>query len=587
MIYRGFPAYGWKNSIFIAAFLEFDSLYYQSLQIMKNQGFLALLALCVLSLGCYKDQNNTPDPITIMETPDVKINTTVYGVVNDESDNPLSNYTISVDGFNTPFENEIFKLSLTQVNKKNQHISVIRDEQEIAFANVSLIENDYNKLKLKSFPSWEQTSLEPANTKIIDKTIYDISLANQQNNPLNYGLIEDESTLQQMGIWGRGAEQENYFLTAIAAFYYKNDQENNSININYHRAIPAGEKIGLFHLDNNFHQWVLIDQYSSSTITINSKLDGYYMLASYLPSTFIEGTVRYSKLPLEDVQLPIAYQNLSLTSDYNEDINVHTSANGRWSSFVPDEILMRAIFYSPCSGIVTESEEIETQNPGSIETEFSASTSSGYLPLSFTNVDCSGQTISNPAIQVDFGDTEETFLFGEETIDKVISSCGSIILNGVDFENNMVGTEIEWNTDLEDDLGVLVSCDSATDYSYLKINGEEEILPSFALSNNNGELIISAPDDTFRIKIKGDKVGAYEEDQVNIYIEDEDFGENGYLIKCENSTIGCGINDCYISHLQDLGDGFSRITFSGVLWMQTINNPTAGNYEVEGQIIIK
>ena len=82
-------------------------------------------------------------------------------------------------------------------------------------------------------------------------------------------------------------------------------------------------------------------------------------------------------------------------------------------------------------------------------------------------------------------------------------------------------------------------------------------------------------------------LGEYMDNEVNFFIEDEDFGDDGYKMNCENSTIGCGFDNINITHLRDMGDGLSRISFSGTLWMQTIDNPTAGNYPVEGQIITK
>ena len=546
---------------------------------MKNQGFIALVLLCLAATGCYKDQDNTGAPVTIIETPDIKISTTVYGVVVDENGEEIDNYNISVNENSVAVDQDVFKLDLNNVNKRNQHISVIKEGQEIAFANVSLIENDYNKLEIKALPKWEESNNIASSTPLISNNQYSVQLANDQLNELvEFGVIEDEATLQQMGLWARGVDTENYFLNPVSGFYYQNHQENNSIAISYFQ--NNQEEIGLFHLDNNFHQWVLVNKLSPGQ-TINTDSDGYYMLANYSTATFIEGKVTFT-------QLPVSYQKITLESSFNQDINILSSAKGRWSAFVPDETILKVIMYSPCQDIIAEGKEIMSQNQEIHLSELTSSISTNFLPVNFRNVDCEGNIISVPGIHIDYGTIKDHFIFGEENIVSTISVCGDINIGGFDVENNMTGPSIFWNENIEDELGVLSTCTAANNgYSYLKINNEIELLPTFALSENDGNIILSAPDNTIRIKIKGTEIGAYPEEQVNIFIEDEDFGKDGYLIRCENSTAGCGIDDCYISHLENMNNGLSRISFSGTLWMQTINNPTAGNYPIEGEIVIK
>lgn len=545
---------------------------------MKKQLFITLTLLSILATGCYQDQDNSLAPVTVIEIPDIKIQTTVYGIVVDDNGAFVDNYTISADDVSSLVDQNIFQLDLIQANKRNQHVSVMKDDQEIAFANVSLIENDYNKFQINTFPEWTSSNSASANSAFISNNNFEVRLNNDQSEQVTYGVIDNVNTLQQMGLWARGKDAGNFFLNPISAFYYDNSNSENSITVSY--LATSSSNLGLFHLDNDFHQWVLVDDFTESNQAINSINSGYYMIANFTPSAFIEGSVRYS-------ETPVSYQNISLQSPFNQNILIYTSANGRWSSYVPEDVMLNMELLNPCGDIVGTNQEVSSQN-AIIATEIESSNSDKYLPINFRNVDCNGESISMAAVQIDFGSINENFLFGEQNIETVFSTCGDIDISGLDINKNMKGGKIAWNKNIEDELGVLTACDAIDKgYSYITINGEEELLPTFALSENNGNLTFSAEDSSFKIKIRGTEKGSYSEEEVNVFIEDEDFGMDGYFIQCENSPVGCGITDCYISHLENLDDNLTRVSFSGVLWMQTINNPTAGNYPVEGQIIIK
>jgi len=304
------------------------------------------------------------------------------------------------------------------------------------------------------------------------------------------------------------------------------------------------------------------------------------MLANYVPSIFKEGKVSYE-------QIPLSYQKVNIETPIESSLSIVTSAQGRWSAHLPLEGQINLSLINQCDEPMNYSEDFSSSET-SILTELDDSVIDNLLPLNFRNVDCEGNNLSNPAMYMDFGQQSEVFLFAEDKIETVFAVCGDVKIASLNLENNMRGPEIPWNQSIEDELGILPSCiEGGLGYSYLKLNGEEEILPTFTYSINDGELFLNSQDNTIRIKIRGNQVGAYSEDQVNIFIENEAFGNDGYYINCENSSIGCGINDCYISHFEEMEDGLFRMTFSGVLWMQTINNPTAGNYEVEGQILIR
>jgi len=125
-------------------------------------------------------------------------------------------------------------------------------------------------------------------------------------------------------------------------------------------------------------------------------------------------------------------------------------------------------------------------------------------------------------------------------------------------------------------------------YAYFKIEDETEVYQAFSYeydSTTETTTLISE-EGNIRMKFSGDMERSYNTEEVNVFIDDENFGKDGYFIKCENAAIGCGFTMFNVTHFED-NEGLLRVSFEGKLWMQTIQNPTAGNYMIEGVIVIK
>lgn len=546
---------------------------------MKKLLFISLLSIVLIVVtGCYKDADNTPEPITIIEKPDIIIETDVHGNFTETSGETSNNYTIEINDESYDINQEVYSIQLEGANKKNQYISVKQDGNEVAFANVSLIENDNNKINIKTFPTNKSTSLslnENSFNLNNSLTVQASSLNNEVE--INYNYISNKELLDQMGRWGTDAEGNDIYLNASSAFYI--DSESLSLNNNPLELIidnTSTEQISLFHLNEDFHQWLLVENINQTNQSISLPQLGYYILANTSEATFVEGTFSFE-------QLPLAFQKFDL-SFFENNIQLTNSSKGRWSSFLPLDVVSQLSLSDPCGDLVFEEELIVEENSqfNSILTE---DDSVDLLPLNFKQLNCSGELVSRPSTLIDFGSNEEVMIFSEEDIEIAILSCGEFTISGYDVDQNAVGTEINWDAEIEDQLEYLSTCEDFEDgFSFMKINGEMELLPAFQVDIQDDKTIFSSEDNDIRLIIRGEGVGAYMTEEVNFFIDDEDFGADGYRMFCENSTSGCGFTDCYISHFEELSDGLTRISFSGKLWMQTIENPTAGNYEVQGQI---
>ena len=123
-------------------------------------------------------------------------------------------------------------------------------------------------------------------------------------------------------------------------------------------------------------------------------------------------------------------------------------------------------------------------------------------------------------------------------------------------------------------------------YSYVTINGNTKIYEAFELSTTANQTILTSQDETFKLLVKGDSEGVYAGSDINLFIDDTDFGGVGYFIDCQTSTLGCGIDNLNITHYDADEEGIFRASFSGTVWILEESNETvAGNFPIEGVIV--
>lgn len=551
---------------------------------MKKLLLISLLSIGLFAVtGCYKDADNTPPVTTTTEVPDIIIETDVHGNFTESTGETANNYTIEINGESYDINQEVFAIQLEGVNKKNQHISIIQDGDEVAFANVSLLENDNNKINIKAFPAKKSTNLSANESSFNLSNTLKVQASSLNNEvSINYNHITDPELIDQMGRWGTNTEGKDLYLNTSSAFFI--DSESLALDRNPLELVienTTNEQLSLFHLNKAFHQWVLVENINQTNQNINLPQLGYYILANTSEAAFTEGSLSFE-------QLPLVFQKLNLSLLDNNSIQLTSTAKGKWSSFLPVDVVSQLSISDPCGNPVFEEELIVEENNQLFNSTLTSEDSENLIALNFNGLKCDGEILTRPGALIEYGSQEEVLIFTDEDVDIAILSCGEFTISGYDVNQDIAGAGISWNTEIEDQLEFLSVCEESADgFSFLKINGEMELLPAFQIDRQTNKTIFSSEDNNIRLIIKGEGVGAYMTEQVNFYMDDEEFGANGYRMYCENSAAGCGIDDCYISHFEEMSNGLTRISFSGVLWMQTIGNPTAGNYLVEGQIITR
>ena len=573
---------------------------------MRNQIYGIFIILLVCLTSCYENVDNTVNETTTEEQPNIIINTAIVGkVLLNVDNNPdvteeellSSNYSLVVNGEYFDVNAKYFSIKVKQVEKTGQSIFVYENDEPVAFAHTMLIENDFNYLDIKHFPEWNSVTYDDS------KTTYSIDNLGSLNTKDAFttdqsdhqtllefvsGKVEDAAIIKQLGY--HGFNENNILLTmeGLDAFYLSfEDEEKQQLNFSNNGAILNLEKsypnnTALFYFDEVKDQWIKQQELSEST-DLKIFENGYYMIAKHNIATIVEGSFVYD-------ESPIAYQEYQIINDQYRIAGIST-AKGRWISVTPSMMEFDLNLFSPCEDILYTTdlgvEEIYDVQDITMDPDQYL-----FYNIETTILDCNGMPSSNGAIVItDQEELGHVLLFEEGEIDAVVSVCNNQFdVSTYDLDRDLEGESISWDLGNGQDLDYLLECNTLEGYSYIQLtrDGKQEskVYESFNVETIGDQTILSSPNGEFKFLFKGLQAGVYPNDQINIAINDPSFGDFGYEMSCENSTQGCGIKECFVSHYDIDDAGIIRLTFAGTLWMSTIEPRLAGEFPVEGIIIV-
>ena len=543
-----------------------------------NLKISVLASMFLLSLtACYEDYNTPIEEEVIVEEPEIYVDAGITGKVTNSNGEGLLDYTLEINGIKYPQEDPYFLFTIEDLKKKGQLIKIIKDQIFSGLAFSYLIENDINPVEVYLFPEIEtRLASEPANINFENITI-DVA-ANSGASSIEVAHLGRDLPLQS-GFMKSG---ERVLLQALGGVHIAFKDANatylnlDNINTTITTSFAKTQSTALFFL-NDRGQWQWEADANFEDISLSKS--GLYLFAEYKAGIFAEGSIIK-----EDA--PIAYQDL-IWQDERLEHSIKTTVNGRFIDVVPSQADINIVVQNPCKNTITEL-EIATENEALQVPPVAIQSDDDHMKLVSKIVDCEGMLVEVPAIKITNGQNGDSFfLFGEDQINNWVPVCGSNFqIAAYDIESQSSGPSLPWVTQANDDLDYLSECSDFVDgYSYIEINGESKIFDPFKVVIENGQTFLSSQDDNVRFRVQGDTEQRFEVEDINVYINDETIG-SGYFISCENSTLGCGLDDFVITHL-DTQDGWVRASFSGEMWMQKLNPIRAGYYPVSGQILIK
>lgn len=550
---------------------------------------LPLFCLIFFSIGCYEDTDNTPAPEVIIETSEIFVNTSISGSVLDLEGNFISDYNLMVNDKLNTIPADYFLLQLEDLKKKGQTIHVIKDDKQIGIRTQLLVENDINHIEIQQHEEYKQKTPSSSNSKIdIAKSlIADFSATKWENDyagqiVIDYVNIESNNSITPVGY----SSISDLLAIDSRGGFYLNAKTENGDDIVAQKEFPIvintsdlDEDVNsLFVFNKKDEIWVLVTELTSGD-EVEILGEGYYTFAHYVPGVFVEGIVtKESK--------PVSYQpmNWDLASQSNQ---IRATEKGRWIALLPEQETVKVNLLNPCDeSLQTETLDIEVIDIK--DQNLIVADSDNYQQLNMTILDCFGEVVSAPNLNISNGDETVHYVFSEEYPDRWIAVCDNFSIAAVNETTGENGPGLSWSTDIVGGLDVMTNCnDYEAGFSFIKIRGEEKVYPAFELESNGEQTILKSTEGNVKFIFKGSQERMYDVDEVNVLIDDEEFGEKGYYVKCENSAFGCGINSFNVTHYEEDGNGIVRASFSGTMWMQTLSPSVAGNFDIEGVIVIK
>ncbi len=560
---------------------------------------LTIFLFIVLGLtSCYEDIDNSieeTDPVVVIEEVPRRIfEANIHGETSDTDAKFISDYTLEINTEKHRVEGDNFFLKTRNIRKKGQLIEVIKDERLAGLGFHYLLENDVNKIRLQAFDNYQE--------EIFQGGYY--SLDASQNIGIEYdglfgtatGTTTAEVTLQSLlitdvealsniapsGFLTDGTLVKLYPQKAFSiAFYFENKrvfstQEEDLAFAAKLSADLTGDQ-QLFVYNREFGYWLQVAELNGEYLT--ESLD-HFVIADFQPAAYVEGLVEINGSP-------IAYADTRSSEKVETDF--YTTEQGRWAQVFPLNEEVTTSVHSPCGDIVHRSSrgfESEQETPVLLSLAAESST----VSLDNKILDCEGDVIDQASYKFSYhNQSSSTLSFSDQFTSNTVLVCDEDFdLSGYNRGMDQLGPSVTWSASNNTEVRNLSSCGRFQNgYSFIEIRDDKRIYEVFHIETSSDGTSISSPDDSFRLKFRGNMRGIYEDQDVNIFLDDSTFGTDGYRITCEDSRIGCGLNNFEVSHFDTSVEGWVRISFEGEIWMQTIENPKVGHFSVSGVILIK
>ena len=544
-----------------------------------------LIFISLIFCRCYRDNIDNSTEIIIEEVPTTTGGTDLSGqFIDTDTGDQLSGFSLLINEKTYEVPTAYFFLKDVLVNKKGQLIEIMKDGELHGVAYPYLLENDMNRLALTSFAKSVTTPLIGASQRI-EGVGYDLAftlsvdqLAGEGEASIVSHFIAEEYLAESLGNSAYTSGGDLLVLNPLMGFYLSFYRGGSSValsnNTSYQLTTDSNPSTALFRYDADFEYWLQVED-------INGVADlddtGYFMIAEYESGFYQEGTT---------VAGTTTISYLKSVIEHSDNI-FFTTQLGRWATVCPlsDENEMR--FYNECDELIGEA-KISTSATNA-ETEIRLEGDVNLIHLEAEILECEAEAIDASGIQLESNSETELYLFSEPIVNAWVTACDTQVqLSAYDLTANQYGPSIEWTNMPNDNLSYLSACDDYQDgFSYIKIKGEDQVFQPFDVIQDGDKTILKEQGDRLRFTFSGMTAGEYSAEDVLVYINHDGFGPNGYLMECEKTDVGCGMTNFNVTHFDQGGDGWLRVSFSGELWMRTIINPIADYYPIEGVVMTR
>lgn len=577
-----------------------DYMYVNHLKRMKRKSNILFFILLMTIVSCHKNEEIITTE-KVDDPPKVTISTThVFKVINENGK--------SINEFSAVFANEpkdihhdglaVFNSKL--INKYGE-IVVIKDnlgnETKLLLSGV---ENDINYHQLTLFQTKSKITYKTTEKRkiIISNKISLTGVPNSYNNNTYTGDVnvtffhldvDNEHHLSGLPAVRRGVRINGTqnFLFIKDAFYidFKGSQSNllhGKLTLEGYQDELRNGTLKLWYCDIDAAIWKEVNTYSENNLlNFDHKNSGYYCFADSKPGVFVSGKVSLNERPVSNLQL-------NFKSLKNEST---TSAAGRWITYLPVDAEVKTQLYTTCGQV--QDYNFETQNIEIKDLHILINENSKLFSLVKGKVkDCSGKILNGYVLKHHIDSDRFNHYYGPEKLAIYIPSCGlkDVKLSVSDAQGTEKSHAITWLVNDTIETGSWFACNQAQKSFFNLIIGVDNKMYFDTKSqlNADGRMILTVNksiDNPLLIYAPKERVGTINNSDLNIILEETDFMNNGYEIKCPNSRQGCGFEKFTITHLgtSDISDPFIRGYFSGRFWLKEFPSLKAGYKEMQGE----
>lgn len=552
------------------------------------RSLLLLVSLAIIFSSCYKDIDNTEVIEVIYEQPKTDGDTEMSGHVVDGAQALSEDYDIVVNGFTTLVPNTYFYIRNEVFHKQGQLVEAYKDGNLLGMAYPYLIEHDINEVAIARFPELqeiaysESMALSDRVTIAIEKPSIRRSTGEAaEQTVIHTTTITEKDLLTQMGTSAYSKAGELLALNPSSGFVMNLSEGDQPLRLNAQMNVMIdqsanGKSLFVFH--RAFEYWLEVGKIGEGNLSTDQT--GYFLIADAEPGVYMEGQV-------EQNDIRVSYtQGVCKVGEATYPFT--TTENGRWAAVLPEGAQVSAELYNRCNELISNVDFSSTT--GITDQQIEVDEEEELFNLVTEVLSCDGDIIEYPSIVLETDSESSLHVFSESSIDRLMPTCGErpFELSAFDQELGEAGPQLTWSAQTEDVVGYLSSCNSEEKgYALLTINGEEKYYPYFNMSIDQDATLLVSHDQTMQLKFKGVLDRMYDDVEVNVFIDDPNFGSKGYYMDCDTSEDGCGFTLFNVTHYESSG-GWLRVSLAGErLWMNTINDPVAGYYPIEGVIVIK
>ena len=554
---------------------------------MKKTIFYTIILLTTFS--CYKN-NDSSITVEITYPPKIIVTSKLTGDV--VTSGPPAEYSLKVNEETYDIvNNKLPLIEISRADRDGQYFELVKEGVIVGAYHIPIIENTINYINfiIGSMPvehvvSPNQQGIELSQTVRID--LDNVDITDESGNliiddfSVYFNYEEDDAINAQLISQAFDMNGVRVVVSPIASMSIQGlDGSKKSVTLDNGKAtliVDSAEEGQLMGYDKELKAWTWVSEVSAGTNEIEIPGFGNYAIGRIAPAIKLEGNIL-----IDNTQL--SYQHLDfVTTEFMK--STYSSLDGKYLVYAPQNARLDIHASDPCDNIVDSAERVTTSSE-----EMDNDISLNAVNVVVVNdavffLDCDGNTIEDAVIDLDFQSHKTSYgiTSGKEF---AIPVCAEKYSISARVENES-GPAITWDKN-RGSLHYLSTCDSHNDgYAFIRVRDDKQVYPRFTRMASGGRIEWTTSSGKFQVLMPGD-IGSYNEKDINIKIEDDGFGNEGYFLSCLESNEGCGISTGEITHALSNGDEWDRIYISGEAWMRTISPPRVGNFQVEGMILVR